>query len=310
MGGAELGGLLEPGLLDVDGDDGAAVGGNRGEQRGQAHRSHPENNDRGTGFGPQCVQDGAGTGLNAAAEGTEQFQGQVARHLHAVLLVGDGVGRPGRLAEEVATNRFLAVGQGGGAVEAGPDEVELDEFPAVHRHVVFDAVVTHAAEVVGEHHVITRGDGGDLGSDCLDDAGSLVAQHNRRLIGSVARDDAQIGVADSGSDDPHEHLVRAQIVDMKLFQREGAVGGAQNSSGGVYQKSSFLVGRVIGAGTAGCGQETAFRALFRVMVWLLVYSASPCREFSAPIPDCLCPPNTWCGEYWCTSLSQTVPASS
>ncbi len=118
-----------------------------------------------------------------------------------------------------------------------------------------------------------------------------MTQHDRRLIGFVAGDDAEVGVADSGSDDPHEHLVRAQVVDVQLFQRERAVGGAQNSSGGVHQ-TKFLLGGAGHRSKGRCGQETTFRALFRVMVWLLVYSASPCREFSAPIPDCLCPPNT------------------
>ena len=41
-----------------------------------------------------------------------------------------------------------------------------------------------------------------------------------------------------------------------------------------------------------------YESFFKVMVCQLVYSISPCREFSQPSPDCLWPPKAWKGENW------------
>lgn len=48
-------------------------------------------------------------------------------------------------------------------------------------------------------------------------------------------------------------------------------------------------------GETGLAPKRTF--FFSVTVCQLVYSINPCKEFSQPSPDCLCPPKAWWGEY-------------
>ena len=51
-------------------------------------------------------------------------------------------------------------------------------------------------------------------ADRLDDAGAFMAEHDRtRRADTAAAMDAQIGVADARSDDPHQHLAGAGALE-------------------------------------------------------------------------------------------------
>ena len=76
-----------------------------------------------------------------------------------------------------------------------------------------------AAGAVGgrEDDVIAWLDAGDVGSDLLDDAGSLMAEDGgqRRGVHTVAHDG--VGVADTGGDHPHPCLVGPDVVQVQLL---------------------------------------------------------------------------------------------
>ena len=71
-------------------------------------------------------------------------------------------------------------------------------------------------------------------ADLLDDPGRLVAEHDRHRIAQRALDDLEIGVAQPGRLDPHQHVVAAlsgPAVTVSIFERglgrvqdRGAVG--------------------------------------------------------------------------------------
>ena len=81
---------------------------------------------------------------------------------------------------------------------------------------------------VGADDPVAARDVGDPGADLLDDAGGLVTEHHRQRPGPVAVDDRQVGVAQPGGDDPHEHLARARG---RRASRSSTVSGAESAKG-------------------------------------------------------------------------------
>ena len=69
--------------------------------------------------------------------------------------------------------------------------------------------------------MVARRDRGHVGADLLDDARALVAEHRgqRHRVPLVAHD--QVGVADPGGGDPHQHLVGPHRPELDLLEGEG-----------------------------------------------------------------------------------------
>jgi hypothetical protein len=59
----------------------------------------------------QVIESRSRAGLNAAAERTQYFQGHVVRNLDDVAFRADGIGREGRLAEEVTVHILPIIAQ-------------------------------------------------------------------------------------------------------------------------------------------------------------------------------------------------------
>ena len=62
----------------------------------------------------------------------------------------------------------------------------------------------------------------DTGADLADAPGRLVTEQHRHGAGPVAVDDGQVGVADPGGLDPHQHLTRAGAGQLELADGEGS----------------------------------------------------------------------------------------
>jgi hypothetical protein len=56
------------------------------------------------------------------------------------------------------------------------------------------------------------------GADLLDDAGPLVAEHDRQLGRVDALDDMEVGVADAARRHPYEHLALLRGIEFQLLE--------------------------------------------------------------------------------------------
>ena len=81
---------------------------------------------------------------------------------------------------------------------------------------------------------------GHVVADRLDNAGALVAEHDRPVgrEASDTIDDMQIAVADPGRDGAHQHLAAQRLVDIDRFDRQRRVRLAEN--GGFYLHRNLL----------------------------------------------------------------------
>ena len=68
--------------------------------------------------------------------------------------------------------------------------------------------------------MVADGDVGDSGADLLDDAGTLMTEHDGRADGDVAEARMLVGAAQAGGNNANEDLVLARIGDLKLLERE------------------------------------------------------------------------------------------
>ena len=72
-------------------------------------------------------------------------------------------------------------------------------------------------------HVITGGDERDAVADTLDDTGTLVPEHARRIAGRVgAGSGVEVGMADAAGSEAHEHLARLRLGEIDLLDDERA----------------------------------------------------------------------------------------
>ena len=151
----------------------------------------------------------AGAGLDAAAQRAEQLQRRVVADLDGVDLVGDGVGGEGGLGEEPVAQRCAAIGQrqGVGAVGALAGEVDVVEVGAARRGAV-EAGSALPARQEAQRDVVAGRDLGDAAAHGLDDAGALVAEHDRQRHRVHLVPDDEVGVAEPGGDDADHDLVR------------------------------------------------------------------------------------------------------
>ena len=120
-----------------------------------------------------------------------------------------------------AVYAFAALGQRGASVGPCTGEIVAEKLVTVGWSVVLAARAMTAA-VKAHENVITHADLRDRLSDALDDAGALVAEHDRLRdrIGLIAHRD--IGVTDSRCDQTHEYFVVAGPSIVKVSIDMGA----------------------------------------------------------------------------------------
>ena len=85
--------------------------------------------------------------------------------------------------------------------------------------------------------VIARLAGAHFAADLLDDAGALMAEHDRDLRRIRAFDEVEIRVAHTGGDGADQHLVGAGFVDLNVFDGERLANFAQD--GGFHDAFSL-----------------------------------------------------------------------
>ena len=105
-------------------------------------------------------------------------------------------------------------------------------------HVAGQAEFAVAAEgrEAGDH-VIARLNGANLGAHLLDDTGALMAENGRQRVRVGTLDEMQVGVADTGGRSADQHLVRARLVDLHIFDLKRGAHFAQN--GGFHPNVPF-----------------------------------------------------------------------
>ena len=101
------------------------------------------------------------------------------------------------------------------AVEHEPARLVAER---AHRRLSADAVAALAARGdVARAHVIARLHGLDPGADLLHHAGRFVTEHDGQGVWIVAGDDVEVAVADAVRGPLHQHLVRAGLHQLHVF---------------------------------------------------------------------------------------------
>lgn len=197
MGGAELEGGVQARLEHVDGDDRGRADRLGGHEGGESDRSRAGDDDARARTDLEGVDHGAGAGLDAAAEGSGQVEIDAVGDLDGVAGGDQGVGGEGGMAEEAAVHDGAVVaGQSGGAVFAGAGEVQRAHALAV-RWPAGEAVGAVPAGRERHRDTVTGLESGDGGADLLDDARSLMAEHERPRGRDLAVLHREIRVAQS-----------------------------------------------------------------------------------------------------------------
>src|SRR4029079_16247116 len=91
------------------------------------------------------------------------------------------------------------------------------------------AVKTGAAvRVPREHDAFAASLRIDRAADRLDDACSLMAEHDRHGIDELTLDHLEIGVEETGSRNAHQHIIRLQVNSFDRLDRERCVRGTKD----------------------------------------------------------------------------------
>ena len=75
---------------------------------------------------------------------------------------------------------------------------------------------------------------GDVGAEFRDLAGGFVAEHRGEGHGERAFDRFQIGVAQAGGADAHQHVAGGERADVQCFDGHGRAGLAQHGGAGAW----------------------------------------------------------------------------
>lgn len=90
--------------------------------------------------------------------------------------------------------------------------------------------------------MIANFDSRHVGSDFLDDSGSLMPQHDRERARLRAVNHVQIAVTDTACRDAHQHLSRSRPLAVNLLDNKLCCRGLQNRCFHVY---SFLASSLV-----------------------------------------------------------------
>src|SRR6185312_9328710 len=229
--GAELPGLLESSVGQVDGDDVARAEQPRARDRGQADR--PGAHDRHHVAGPHAA--GQHAHLVAGGEDVGQHEDRLVAHA-----VGDPVGRG------VGVRDADVLGLG--AVDA----VAEDPAAAFRALPVASLAAESAGSApadAGDEHPVSRRQAVDVVTDLVDGAHGFVAEDPARThLGHVAGQDVQVGAADRGRVDSNDHV--AFVGDLRVGDfLPGPLAGAV-----VHERSHYcLLGRLAASSSLAAG---------------------------------------------------------
>src|SRR5690606_27697319 len=219
-------------LDDVDGDDRADVGRRGGHECTQTDRPGARDHDAVERTGPENVEDGAGSGLDAASQRAEQvlvLRGHPVGHLGQIPCGDEAVRAERGLPEEAGADRIALERGLEGAVVTGESEVDVVELLAVEGSAG-EAGSAAAAGCEGRHDPVTLGEVGHAGADTLDHTRPLVPIDGRRevrLVEDVPGEEVRVAQARGGEAD--ENLARLRITELDAIDElEGALRLAQD----------------------------------------------------------------------------------
>ena len=250
MRGAHLLGRRELRFDRVNGDDHAGAADARALDGAQANASAAKHRDGRAGLDARCVQHGAHSGRDSAADERQAVKGDIFAHLHDRMFVQQhlfGVAAEvGELADGAAVPgeaRFFvgAATQFGGAAEVGTPANAHFALPAEHGK---------AAD-----HVVARLHVADLVTDGFDDAGWLVAENRGRGQRVEAVNEVQVAVADTRRHGLDEYLVALRLVDVDILDGQGLVRPVEDGGFHWILLSGIAV-RMIRVGAARCAGKS------------------------------------------------------
>ena len=82
--------------------------------------------------------------------------------------------------------------------------------------------------IPGQHDAVARCKAADARTEFGDFTGRLVAEHRRQRQGQGALDRLEIGVAQAGGADAHQHIARRQRPDLEPLDGHRPIGVSQN----------------------------------------------------------------------------------
>src|SRR4029453_4519869 len=107
---AQFASQRQPVFVHIDRNNGVAAGNSGRHQSRQSDSANAENDEAFTASRFHYVEDGAGSGLSAAGEGTDLFNRRIATHFHCKALVRDREIAERRLLKKSAVNRRAVFG--------------------------------------------------------------------------------------------------------------------------------------------------------------------------------------------------------
>ena len=179
----------------------------------------PDHGRRLAGLQLRRIDDRTDARQHRAAEQRRLHERQVGRDLHQRAPRHHRVIGECRAAEMVVHHRPVAM-QPARARQQGARAVRRRPRLAQRRTPFRAGHAMAAARHEDHHHMIARGEVGHVLAQFLDDAGRLVPERHRHRPRPVAVDDGEVGVAQSGRHDPHQHLAPAGRIELDFLDRE------------------------------------------------------------------------------------------
>jgi HAMP domain-containing protein len=205
-------------------------GDRRGVDRRQADAARAEHRDGRAGLHPRGVHHRAVAGDDAAADQRSEVQRHVLADLHQRVLVHQHLlGERRQVGElvQVRAAQLQPLRDAGRLLDLG---VLADRRPARQAELAVTAEHRQAGDdpVAGLHvgHVL---------ADRLDDAGGLVAEHDRHGRRVRALDEVQVAVAQPGGRGADQHLAAARLLDRHVLDRHRLARRVQH--GGLHRES-------------------------------------------------------------------------
>lgn len=130
----------------------------------------------------------------------------------------------------------LCIGDGGMAVAIITTEIQREEIAAV-RTVATTTGIAVAALAVGQHDMVAGLQLAHVGADRLDDARTLMAQHRRQRHRIVLVTHDQVGMAQAGRYDLHQHFVVLRAAQARLLDDKGLFLAAHHRGGDVTRST-------------------------------------------------------------------------
>ena len=218
-------------LHHIDRDDLARAHQPRHLDRIEAHATASPHGDAGARLDLRTVEHRAGAREHAAAHEARDIEGHVLADRDDAHFREHGVRRVARDLQEVVQALAILL-EARRAVEHEPARLVAQR---AHRGLAADAVPARAARrdvaradvIAGLHRL-------DAGANPLDHARGLVAEHDGQGMRRVTGDHVQVAVADAVRGPLHQHLVRAGLHQLHVFDDHRLLHFVENGGFGVH----------------------------------------------------------------------------